>query len=69
MDAPIDDKGNEPASPNKTRLHGTASSYTYCQNGSCLCKVLGRSSWLTMMTQGPAPGLVRGPKPSRLTSP
>ena len=39
MDAPIDDKGMA-GKTNKTRLHGTASSYTYCQN-QLLCKVLG----------------------------
>ena len=39
LDAPIDDKGMK-GSPTKTRLHGMASSYTYCER-HLLCKVFG----------------------------
>ena len=39
MDAPIDDKGLE-GKPNKTHMHGLASSYTYCER-HLLCKVWG----------------------------
>ena len=55
MDAPIDDKGMA-GKTNKTRLHGTASSYTYCQKAVCYARCWAFPWWMTMTETGAGVG-------------